>query len=170
MNPTSENNGFKNPEGYFNRFPDRLMSRIREEGSASHTRGEGAFKVPDGYFDTFSDRLEQRLEAKQSQVRALWGPRLGWIAAAAAVVVLMLALWPEQGVRVEYGDLNGEAIAEYLQAEEWDFTSEELAEILAPEEIAMEDMLEKAPGDEQIMDYLETYSDPDDEFYLESDE
>jgi hypothetical protein len=170
MNLSSENNGFKMPEGYFNRFPDRILSRIQEDRSAPRAGEDPAFKVPDGYFDSFPGRLERRLEPKQSQVRSLWGSRLGWIAAAAAAVVLMLVLWPEQRISVEYGDLNGEAIVEYLQAEEWDFSSEEIAELLSLEEIAMEDMLEKAPGDEQIMDYLESYSDPDDEFYLESDE
>lgn len=76
-----EQGGFKIPQGYFGRFPERLRERMRHmestmpdtsfdaaqnpiekaTGTPQDRFPGGGFQTPKGYFETFSVRLEQRL-------------------------------------------------------------------------------------------------------------
>lgn len=170
MNEASENKGFRTPEGYFDRFPDRLMERI-SGNDVRYSRQNRGFSVPEGYFDSFADRLDERLTQRPAKVRRLHTSWTAWIGAAAAAAVLLLVLLPErQGPEPDFGDLNGEALVEYLQSATWDLSSRELAETLPLGELAMEDVMEKGPGEEQIMDYLEAHTEVDDELYWENND
>ncbi len=76
-----EKGGFKLPEGYFDRFPDRLQDRLRQGSGmpdnsmdAAEASGHGragnpekgtpqaGFRTPEGYFESFGERLQQRLK------------------------------------------------------------------------------------------------------------
>lgn len=170
MSKASENKGFRTPDRFFEQFPDRLLERVKNQKAPGDMAGQG-FRVPEGYFESLSDRLQERMVSRDRGVRRLWPPRLAWIGAAAAAITLLLVLLPgKQATVPEFRDLNGEAIAEYLQTREWDMSSQELAETLPLGEIAMEDVLETAPGADQIMDYLEIHTESEDEFYLDNND
>ena len=143
------------------------MDRIKAE-SGSKKNPDGGFKIPDGYFDRFPDRLEQRMAHNPSKVRKLWPARLGWVAAAA---ILLLFLIPDrQTAEIEFGDLTGETIAEYLGSKEEDLSSDELAEALPLDEIALEDMLDASLETQHIAEYLENDREVDEEFYGNNEE
>lgn len=171
MDHASENNNpFKTPESYFERFPDRLASRMREERHAPEGQN-GGFRVPEGYFEQFADRLSDRIPGRPTRVRQLWPTPLRWIAAAAAAAALLIFLWPSRSPDgLQFEDLTGESIVEYFQYEATDMSSYELAEGLPLDEIAMEDLMESVPGEQQILEYLEYNSDTDDELYFNGDE
>ncbi|MEJ2585198.1 MAG: hypothetical protein P8Z38_09190 [Robiginitalea sp.] len=171
MHQSSNNNGFRTPDRYFEHLPDRIMDRIQKD-EIRDSEGKYGFQVPEGYFEAFADRLEKRLPGQKVPVRRLWpATRLVWIPAAAAVIAFLLLLIPSrEESSLQFEDLTGDSIAEYLQAEAFDLSSYELAESLPLGEIAMEDVMEKMPEQQQIMDYLETHTDTDDEFYLDRDE
>lgn len=169
MDKASDKRGFRSPEGYFERFPDRLMARMKaEEGQAISSRG--GFKVPDGYFEGLADRLQERVPRKGPKVRTLWRPRLGWIAAAAAAILLLLLMPDRQVAGIEFEDLSGESIASYLESREGDLSTQELAETLPLNEIALEDMLEATLETQHIAEYLENETEVDDEFYWNDNE
>lgn len=170
MNASSDHNRFKIPAGYFDQLPDRVMDRIGKEKTRTST-GKDGFQVPEGYFETFADRLAERLHRKEGRVRKLWPVRLVWVSAAAAVIVFMLLLTPSgEAGGMQFEDLSGESIADYLQAEAYYLSSNDLAESLPLGEIGMEDVMEKIPEEKQILDYLENHTDTDDEFYWDRDE
>lgn len=169
MRRSPDKNGFRTPDRYFDTLPGRLLDRIRKE-EPRRTSEKTGFQVPEGYFDTFADRLAGRLEEKDVPVRSLWSFPLVRLTAAAAVIAFLLLLVPsreESGLQFE--DLSGDTIAEYLQSDAVDLSSYELAESLPLGEIAMEDLGEKMP-EQYIIDYLEDYSDSNDEIYLDRDE
>jgi hypothetical protein len=170
MRRSEKNNGFRVPDGYFDTLPGRLMDRIGKDGIPNSTE-KGGFRVPEGYFETLSDRVARRLPEQQVRVRKLWTTPLVWISAAAAVIAFLLLLIParEEGV-LQFEDLSGDTIAEYLQGEAMDLDSYELAESLPLGEIAMEDVMDRMPEQQQIVDYLESHMDTNDELYLDRDE
>ena len=170
MSTSSDHNPFKSPAGYFDRLPGRIMDRVQKEDIRT-SAGKKGFQVPEEYFETFADRLAERLPQKEGRVRKLWPSRPVWITAAAAVIVFMLLLIPsrEEG-GMQFEDLSGESIADYLQAEAFDLSSFDLAESLPLGDIAMEDVMEQMPEEQQIIDYLENQTDTDDEFYWDRDE
>jgi hypothetical protein len=169
MNKVSGKGGYRTPEGYFTRLPDRVMDRIKAE-SGSKKNPDGGFKVPDGYFDRFPDRLEERMAHSPSKVRKLWPSRLGWVAAAAAAILLLFLIPDRQAAEIEFGDLTGETIAEYLGSKEEDLSSDEIAEALPLDEIALEDMLDASLETQHIAEYLENDREVDEEFYWNNDE
>lgn len=171
MSTSSDHNRFKIPAGYFSRLPDRIMDRILMDEPRTSAVKKDAFQVPEEYFETFADRLTERLPEKEGRVRKLWPSRLVWMSAAAAVIVFMLLLTPsgEEG-GLQFEDLSGESIADYLQAEAFDLSSNDLAESLPLGDIAMEDVMEKIPEEQKIIDYLEIHSETDDEIYWDRDE
>jgi hypothetical protein len=169
MRRSPNKNGFRTPDGYFKNLPGRLLDRIQKEEPRKTIEKTG-FQVPEGYFDTFSDRLAGRLAEKEVPVRNLWSSPLVRITAAAAVIAFLLLLVPSrEEVGLQFEDLSGDTIAEYLQSDAVDLSSYELAESLPLGEIAMEDVMEKMP-EQNIIDYLEDYSDSNDEIYLDRDE
>ena len=171
MSTSSDHNRFKIPTGYFSQLPDRIMDRIHKDDTGTSVVKKDGYQVPEEYFETFPDRLAERLPKKEVRVRKLWPSRLVWMSAAAAVIVFMLLLIPsrEEG-GLQFEDLSGESIADYLQVEAFDLSSNDLAESLPLGDIAMEDVMEKMPEDQKIIDYLEIHSDTDDEFYWDRDE
>ena len=130
------------------------MARMKAENHRDNG-SQGGFKVPDGYFEGLADRLQERMPKDGKKVRTLWMPRLGWIAAA-AVAILLLVLFPDRQVAgVEFEDLSGESIATYLESREGDLSAQELAETLPLNEIALEDILDASLDTQHIDDYLE---------------
>lgn len=146
------------------------MGRMGEE-ERWDSKGKGGFQVPDRYFETLSDRLVQRLPEQEVRVRKLWTSPFAWMSAAAAVIAFLLLLIPsrEEGV-LQFEDLSGDTIAEYLQGEAIDLDSYELAESLPLGEIAMDDVMDKMPEQQHIVDYLEYHMDTNDELYQDRDE
>lgn len=165
MYQPSDKNGFRTPDGYFDRLPGRIMDRTGHKAT-----GNDGFRVPGDYFETFPDRLEERLAGEEVRVRKLWSSRMFWVPAAAAAIAFLLLLVPTREGSVQFEDLAGDTIADYLEVEAFDLSSNELAESLPFGEIAMEDVMDQMPGQQQILDYLENNTDADDEFYLDRHE
>ena len=169
MGNTSKDSGFKTPEGYFDHLQDRILDHTAQVRNRRKDHRHG-FRVPEGYFEGLADRLQERRKNKESKVRRLRPVNLSWIAAAAAAVLLLI-LVPDRGENsIEFKDLTGESIAEYLQTWEGDLSSDELADALPLNDIALEDILDASLQTQQIADYLENNTEADDELYWESDE
>lgn len=131
---------------------------------------EAGFRVPDAYFETFGARLQERLEPPRGRTRNLFTAYLGWAAAAAAGIALALSLWPARNPQAPaFGDLAKTEIESYLEVRYEDLSAYELAESLPLENLAMGDLLEEAPMETQILDYLDRENEAYDEYYLENE-
>ncbi|MBC2839429.1 hypothetical protein [Robiginitalea sp. SC105] len=175
MKSNKHNGGFRVPENYFEGFADRIKDRLQASGGAGLPEETG-FRVPGGYFENFQDRLTQRLAGEQpgdsrGKVRRLWPARLGWTAAAAAAVILLVTFWPASTAdALGFEDLAQTEIQRYLEDDGDDMGAYELAESLPLEEIALSDVLESLPEEDQILDYLNQDSETVDELYWNGDE
>ena len=170
MASVSGQDGFKLPKGYFEKFPERIVKRVAEE-TAVEEKPMGGFRTPDMYFETFGERLQERLSKKEVPVRKIRPLQLIWIPAVAAAILLLLIWSPSSPSAVlDFEDINAEVLQAYLQTEEFDVTPSELAENLPLVDLAMEDVLDRAPEARVIADYLEDYIESDEELYLEPNE
>ena len=170
MKPTSEHKGFTVPESYFDALTDRILDEVKKESIPKTTEDQG-FKLPEGYFEDFGKRLENRMDRPAGKVRNLWGPRLAFAMSAAAAIVLMLVYNPFKADRVlQFEDLQKSEIQAYLESDEMDMSTFELAEVLPLEGIGMDDVTEAGPKEEQILDYLDDNMEGLDEIYWETDE
>ncbi|WP_445382485.1 hypothetical protein [Robiginitalea sp. IMCC43444] len=170
MKPTSKHKGFTVPEGYFDTLTDRVLDQVKKEHIPKTSEDQG-FKLPEGYFDTFGERLESRMQQPAGKVRSLWGPRMALAMSAAAAVVLMLVYYPFKGnQRLQFDDLEKNEIQAYLESDEMDMSTFELAEVFPLDGIEMDDVLEAGPEEEQILDYLDDNIEGLDEIYWETDE
>lgn len=170
MKAKKGNGGFRVPDNYFEELPDRIEQRL-EASEGSPLPEEAGFRVPEGYFEAFGERLESRLEKAPGKVRRLWPVQLGWTAAAAAAIALLFTLWPAaSGESLQFEDLAGIDIQQYLEADRDEMNAYELAEGLPLDDIAVGDVLESIPDEEQILDYLSRDSESVDELYWDDDE
>jgi hypothetical protein len=170
MASVSGQDGFKLPKGYFEKFPERIVKRVAEE-TAVEEKPMGGFRTPDRYFETFGERLQERLSKKEVPVRKIRPLQFIWIPAVAAAILLLLIWSPSSPSAVlDFEDINAEVLQAYLQTEEFDVTPSELAENLPLVDLAMEDVLDRAPEARVIADYLEDYIESDEELYLEPNE
>ena len=161
--------GFKVPDGYFGTFQSRMAERLKASEDGMLPK-EAGFRVPDDYFETFGARLQQRLEPPRGRTRNLWTAYLGWAAAAAAGLALALTLWPARNPQAPaFGDLGKTEIESYLEVRYDDLSAYELAESLPLDNLAMGDLLEEAPMETQILDYLDRENEAYDEYYLENE-
>ena len=170
MDGKKGHSGFKVPDGYFEQFEARLAGRLKASGDELIPK-EAGFRVPEDYFETFGQRLQQRLETPRGRTRNLWSGYLGWAAAAAAGIALALLLWPSQSPQEPaFDDLARTEIESYLEIRYEDLSAYELAESLPLGNMAMGDLLEEAPVDTQILDYLDRENEAYDDYYLSNDE
>ncbi|MGB5510002.1 hypothetical protein [Robiginitalea sp.] len=170
MAPVSGQDGFKLPKGYFENFPERIAKRTAETNPVGE-KPMGGFRTPDMYFETFGERIQERLSKKDVRVRRLRPLQMIWIPAVAAAILLLLVWSPSSpSPALEFEDINAEVLQAYLQTEEFDVTPGELAENLPLMDLAMEDVLDRAPEARVIADYLEDYIESDQELYLDSNE
>lgn len=164
MKPQKGHSGFRLPEGYFEQLPGRVSTRLGADAKRQLPDQPG-FTVPEGYFDSFADRLQQRMDKPAGKVRNLWAYS-GWVAAVAAAVVLLLVLRPAApDTPASFDDLAGADLQLYLENQYADISAFELAETLPLGDLAMDDVLESVPGEEQILEYLDQNIESDDAIY-----
>lgn len=169
MKGNKGHSGFRVPDGYFDKFPARMETRV-EALEGTWLPKEAGFRMPEGYFESFGERLQQHLETPQGRTRTLWTTYLGWAAAAAAGLLLAISLWPANETQAPgFGDLAGTEIELYFEIRYEDLSSYDLAESLPLEKLVMGDLLEDAPAETQILDYLDRESGTYDDYYLDND-
>lgn len=162
--------GFRIPEGYFGNLSQRLTEdSVRAEAPVWPEKA--GFQLPDGYLDTFETRLRARMESQAGKVRRLRFAYMGWAAAAAAAITIVLVLKPSvMEAPAAFEDLASTEISRYLETGFEELNAYELAEVLPMDEIAMEDVLESLPAEEHILDYLDGEVDRYEDYELENDE
>lgn len=170
MKKEQNNSGFKVPEGYFRTFTDRLLNTLKTANT--HLPEVDGFVIPEGYFEDFNLRLQQQLAVPDTKVRPLYHYKNFFMAAAsiAAVVLLLFALPWNRQQRPTFDELAGSAIETYLQNGEFDFTNDEIAQLLPIQELELNDMMESRLREENIMEYLDASVDNYEELNIEIDD
>ncbi|MCW5517053.1 hypothetical protein [Muriicola sp. Z0-33] len=171
MNEEHKNSGFKTPENYFEGFNDRLSERLKEDES---TLPENAgLKVPEGYFDSLNEQITDKLQQTTStKVVKLYPHRKYYLAAAAIAALFILVLGIQQfgDKELTFDSLANSDIENYLDNTDLGLSSYEIAEVVALDDIAIDNILEHELIEESIIDYLDENVDDFDELNLELDE
>ncbi|MCX2836582.1 hypothetical protein OQ279_00335 [Salinimicrobium sp. MT39] len=112
--PYHNTSGFKVPEGYFQDFEARMMSRVTEDEKSF---GDNPFKVPNDYFEHLGDRVFEKIETpKEGKVIPLFNRKIwSYVASVAAVVAILFStVIFNDNSEVGFEDLNITAVENYL--------------------------------------------------------
>ena len=148
--------GFRVPDGYFEGLNKRLQDRLDKE--VSDLPKEDGFAVPEGYFDNLQDKISSRMQAAEEPKVIKMNPwkKYYFVAASvAAVAIVIISLRLGRTDDFTFSDLANAELESYFYDNDLDLTSYEMAEVLPVDEIEVNDILDNALNEENIIDYLD---------------
>lgn len=156
MEELDKKNPFKTPEDYFEGFTDGLLDKLGKE--TSDLPEEDGFTVPENYFDGVHNRILEKLEKKETKVVQLNPYKKYYLAAASVAAVFIITLVSQINVQEDatYDTLVSADIEDYFDNYVYDFSEDELAELLSMQEVGVNDVLNIEINQEEIVDYLDT--------------
>lgn len=171
MKDFKKDKSFKNPEGYFEGFTDKLLDKIANSKESTLPKKDG-FKVPDGYFNDLHKNIDQKLNQKETQVVPLRSYKKYYYAAAsiAAVILVVFGLQWNNAKDITFEDLADADIEAYFEDNELGLTTYEIAEVLLVDQLQINDILEEQLDGENIIEYLDDNIDDIEDLNLEDDE
>ena len=156
----NHDNSFKTPEGYFDKFNERLFARIESEENEPDTsflpKTDG-FKVPTAYFKGVYPEVKSMLERPKSKVVSINRYRTWYYAAAAVAVLFVVSLgwnW-NQNQDLDFNDLASADIETYFDDYELGLSSYEIAEAVNLSDLSLTDITDKNIEEESILEYLD---------------
>lgn len=163
-------NSFNTPEGYFENFNERLMGRIEKEvHSESIIPKSDGFSVPENYFDEITPKIMSKATEEGGKVIQLKSYRKLYYGAAAVAAVFVLVFginWKSTPV-VAFDDLANTEIDAYLESNDLNISTYELAELVSLENVELNDILDQDLDAESILEYLDENLDDFDELNLD---
>lgn len=171
MKKIPKKNSFKTSDGYFEGVTDRILDRIKDDPSLSLPEADG-FKVPDGYFNQLPGEIVSKLDESETPVIQLKSYRKYFYVAAsiAAIFVIVIGLQWNKSQNLNFDDLANADITSYFETQELGLSSYEIAEVLPVDDIEMNEFMETAVDEENIMEYLEGSIDDLDELNIDINE
>ncbi|MEL6918592.1 MAG: hypothetical protein AAFO99_12770 [Bacteroidota bacterium] len=172
MKKADKKNPFKTPEGYFENLTDHLLEKVgnKKEDMPSIKQG---FKVPEGYFDDLHNNLVQKLDDQgETKVIKLRSYRKFYFAAAsvAAIVLLWFGIQKSSPGDIDFEDLANSDIEMYFENNGFGLSTDEIATIVAIEELEINDILDEQMNQENIMEYLDENLDDVEDLNFEYDD
>tara|TARA_R110002051_G_scaffold72095_4_gene130390 strand:+ start:326 stop:835 length:510 start_codon:yes stop_codon:yes gene_type:complete len=164
-------NSFKTPEGYFDSFTEKLMTKVSEEETIDFKKD--SFKVPDGYFDSLNNRIQEKLiVSKPVKVVKLSSYKKYYYAVAtmAAVLVLFIGLKINNSPGLSFDDIASSDIENYFDSNELGLSSYEIAEVIPVDELEIKDIIDNHLDNDIIIDYLNNSIDNFEELNLDTNE
>lgn len=170
MDKNYKKQDFKTPEGYFDSFTDKMRQKLSQEDI--HLPSETGFKVPKDYFKNLNEKIVQKIDEDETKVIKLNPYKKYYYAVAsiAAVLLVVFGLRLSQEDEFTFGDLANSDLETYLENNDIELSSYEIAEVISVEELEINDILENQINDENIMEYLDDTVDDVDELNIEFDE
>ena len=146
MNSKNKHNGYKVPEGYF----QKQSNLIDELDSISGV--EFSYKVPEGYFEQ-SEKNLLKLITKRPKKKIIQLIPYAASIAACLIMILLLNNPPEE--------INTNAFVQrYLEEQENNLTTNELLELISIDEIIFKSIVFEDFSSETIFEFQQAY-DPD---------
>ena len=143
--------GFKTPDDYFVNFDERLLNQV----DLSEKLDNSGFKVPDSYFKEFDERMFKRLNENKDTPKVIslikWKKAVYAAAAAACLLLLFNLFYPKQA-NLAFDDLETASIVNYVEF--FDFTNDELADLLPEESLIKKNFIDQKIDEEQLENYL----------------
>lgn len=156
---------YKLPSSYFEEFQDRLHTQIALEQELGMDKKSG-FRVPQGYFDTLSLKLTQIPSNQEAQTKVVRLKSKYWTAISIAAAVLLLFGLFIKNTSTSSDSIELDDIAAYLNTESTSLYTEDILSLLTEEDLNTLVIHQDTDQEEEILNYLETYSNPSD-LYLE---
>jgi hypothetical protein len=154
-------NTFKTPEGYFEKFSDKLLDKISDLKSDQEETvlpKEDGFTIPDGYFGSLHANIENKLNQQPPKVIALHGRRKFYYyaaAAVAAIVLLTIGIRTAINETPTFESLANIEIEDYFESYDLGLSTYEIAEVIPVDDLEISDIVDNLLEDENIIEYLD---------------
>lgn len=154
MKKSNENNPFKTPEGYFDDFTGKLLGKLNQKENKLPEKD--GFIVPDAYFDGWHEKLQKKIATTETPVVQLhpYKKYYSIVASVAAVALLIFGLLWNTNETPNFNDLAATDIEQYFEGNELGLSTFEIAEVIAVDELEINDILETQLNEEEVFDYL----------------
>lgn len=154
-------NTFKTPEGYFEKFSDKLLDKISDLKSDQEETvlpKEDGFAIPNGYFDSLHANIKNRLDEEPSKVIALHGRQKFYYyvaAAVAAIVFLTIGIKTAINETPTFESLAKIEIEDYFESNDLGLSTYEIAEVIPVDDLEISDIVDNLLEDVNIIEYLD---------------
>ena len=156
MDKKYKKEGFKVPKDYFEGLSQHDLNRLKEEGDGLPK--DDGFSVPEGYFEGLEEKLRSRTESDE-EPRVIrmkpWKKYYFAAASVAAILVIAIVIRLNRTDEFTFSDLANAELESYLYEGDLELSTYEIAEVLPLEDIEVNDILDTALNDENILDYLD---------------
>ncbi len=175
MKNLDKKNSFKTPDGYFESFTERLLTKITNSGSAEREPNipkEEGFIVPEAYFDDLHKNIKRKLNKKEAKVVQFRPLRKYYLVAAsvAAIVLVLFGINWNTAQKVSFEDLANTDIETYFENNGLGLTTYEIAEVIPIDDLEIDDFIENRMDEENLIEYLNNNIDDFEQLNLDSDE
>lgn len=143
--------GFKTPENYFERFDDRLFSKMNT-APISEEKIVSGFSVPADYFQKFEVEPPKQKEIK---VISIFNKRnIKYVASIAAMFLFIFSIYNEyEHKNITFSTIEYGSVETYIENDHIDFSKPEMERILS-QDLNISQLEFAEISDDAIFDYL----------------
>ena len=143
--------GFKVPDSYFSNLESRILEDIKEE----NPKNINPFTVPEDYFTSLENKVIEAAE-KTSKIIPIYKKKSFYFSmVAAATLTLLFIINIENKQSITFDDLALEDYNGYLDQEETEMSSYEMASYIAIDDLEIDDIIDSKVDSESILEYLD---------------
>ncbi len=168
------------PEDYFDKFPDRMFSRIEEDQQddirselLSSIKKDSPYKIPEGYFTALPDQMisgYKSSKSDQTEANVKYLQPIRWMSVAAALTLLVMYAYQTRNTMVvepAVSDRIALPDESIILTEEESLIWEEIIDEYSDEEIWNEAMAELIQENESMDNFLDEITDEEIDLYLD---
>ncbi len=155
-----KNSGFKVPNNYFEKLPERVNDKINQNTFIPKNQG---FTVPNDYFKSVYENVVTKISAAEEVkiVKLNLSKRKYYLAIAVVAVLLFFASIISNlttSTTLSFQDIANSEIENYFNKTDFNFSTYDLAQMLPIEDMEIEvtDIIDTKINEEQIINYLES--------------
>jgi len=156
-----EKDSYKLPDTYFEDFQNRLHTQITLEDLIGKEKKTG-FIVPEGYFEELSRKLSNIPLYRETTPKVIPFKikNILWPSISIAAAVLLFFTLFTRDANNDSSPLEVDDIAIYLDVESPNLHTQDIAALLTEEEINTLILSDTKAEEDELINYLETYTNP----------
>ena len=151
-----KNNGFKNPDNYFESFEDNLFTKLSEESLPQ----QSGHKTPKDYFNNLEDEILQKINSSERQIKVIsftskLKSYIPYAAAASILLFIGINYFSIHNNTINIEDISNNEIVSWLENNYEEINTNTLAEAFTEKDFSDNELINNVNiNDTEIENYL----------------